>query len=60
MKPRKIIEITQNGDPCESGFTGSESEDGGKTWFYCGDIGARPRWYWRNYCRKNNITLRYA
>lgn len=59
-KNRNIIEITQNGDPFGSGFVGSETGDGGRSWFYRGDIGAMPRRFWRNYCRKNKITLRHA
>lgn len=57
LKMKKIIELNYNGDPYGKGFTGSESSDGGKTWFYRGDIGAAPRSYWRNYCRKFSITL---
>src|SRR3990167_10826800 len=57
---RDIIEIQPNGDPYGSGFTGIESTDNGQSWFYRGDIGARPRWWWRNYCRRENIILRYA
>lgn len=59
-KPRRIIEIQMNGDPYGSGFVGSESTDGGKSWFYRGDVGARSREWWRNYCRRENCTLRYA
>ena len=58
-KPRTIIEIYPNGDPYGSGFEASESTDGGNSWFYRGDVGARTREFWRNYCRKNNCTLRY-
>ena len=53
-----IIEIQINGDPYGSGFVGSESVDGGKSWIYRGDIGARPRWYWRNLVRKAGAILR--
>jgi hypothetical protein len=55
---RTIIELSVNGDPYGSGFTGSQSEDGGKSWFYRGDVNQMPRWWWRNYCRRNNIILR--
>lgn len=54
----KIIELNVNGDPYGRGYTGSESVDNGKTWYYRGDVGAMPRSWWRNYCRKNNIILR--
>jgi hypothetical protein len=57
---KSIIEIQVNGDPFGSGFVGSQSEDNGHSWFYRGDIGARSRDFWRSYCRRNNITLRYA
>ena len=39
--------------------TRTQSEDNGQTWFYRGDIGARPRRYWRNYARKVGAVLRY-
>lgn len=54
----KIIELSVNGDPYGKGYTGSESTDGGQTWYYRGDVGAMPRSWWRNYCRKNKIVLR--
>ena len=59
MKRKHIIEIYPNGDPYGKGFQGRESTDGGKSWFYLGNIGAAPRSFWRLYCRKNNIVLRY-
>jgi hypothetical protein len=55
---KAIIELQHNGDPYGSGFTGSESTDGGESWFYRGDVGAMPRWWWRNYCRRTNKILR--
>jgi len=54
-----IIEIQPYGDPFGNGFVGSESTDGGHSWFYRGDIGPAPRRFWRNYCRENKIVLRY-
>lgn len=56
---KTIIEIYVDGDPYGSGFQGSQSDDGGHSWFYRGDIGAMPRLWWRAYCRKCNFTLRY-
>ena len=53
-----IIEIYPNGDPYGRGFQGSQSIDGGVSWIFRGDIGPRPRWWWRQYCRKNNYKLR--
>jgi hypothetical protein len=57
-KPRGIIEIRPNGDPYGRGFVGSESTDGGHSWFYRGDVGAQPRWWWRDYCRREGHILR--
>ena len=57
---KTIIEIQGNGDPYGSGFVGSESRDGGASWFYRGDVGAQPRSWWRWYCRRNGYTLREA
>jgi hypothetical protein len=56
---RTIIEIQVNGDPYGSGFLGSQSDDGGNSWCYRGDIGAQTREWWRTYCRRNNYILRY-
>ena len=56
---RTIIEIYPTGDPFGRGFEGSESQDGGKSWFYRGDIGARTREYWRRYSRLIGAILRY-
>lgn len=50
--------MTDRRDPFGSGFTGRESKDNGATWYYRGDIGARPRQWWRDYCRRNRIVLR--
>ena len=55
---KMIIEIHPNGDPFGRGFTGSQSDDGGLSWYYRGDIGAMPRRWWRAYCRLNYYTLR--
>jgi len=54
-----IIEIHKNGDPYGKGYTGIESTDGGTSWFFRGDIGAMPRLWWRNYCMRQHIILRY-
>jgi hypothetical protein len=60
VMPRTILELQHTGDPYGSGFEATESNDGGKTWFYRGDIGAMPRAWWRTYARRNNYTLREA
>lgn len=59
MKRLHIIEIYPNGDPYGGGFQGSESEDGGETWFFLGCLSPMPRWWWRSHCRRNKITLRH-
>lgn len=56
---RTIIAIRPNGDPFGNGYEGIQSEDGGDSWFYRGDIGARPRAWWRAYARRENAILRY-
>ena len=53
-----IIELTHNGDPYGRGFVGALTVDGGESWIYCGDIGARSRWWWRCYCRRHGYILR--
>ena len=62
MKP--IIEIEPNGDPYGSGYTGveytSQAEYNTGIGVYRGDIGARPRAWWRSYCFENGYILRYA
>lgn len=55
---RPILALAHNGDPYGSGFTASESTDGGRSWVYRGDIGARPRSFWRRYARKGRYILR--
>lgn len=58
MGRKPILELSPNGDPFGSGFTASESTDGGRTWFYRGDIGAMPRSFWRAYARRAGKILR--
>jgi len=58
MTTRDIVVIRPNGDPYGRGFDGRISTDGGETWTYRGDIGARSRAWWRDYCRRNNYILR--
>lgn len=59
MEPNTdIIEIRPNGDPFGSGFTATMSTDGGKTWFYRGDIGARSEKFWRRYCKEHGYGFR--
>lgn len=55
---KDILELTPNGDPYGSGYTASHSSDGGESWFYRGDIGAKPRWWWRRFAFQNGYTLR--
>ena len=57
---RIIIQLSHNGDPYGSGFVGSESRDGGESWFYRGDIGAQTRQWWRVYARRMGYRLREA
>lgn len=56
---RGVIEIYPNGDPSGRGYQGSESVDNGISWTFRGDIGARPRRWWRDYCRRNSFVLRF-
>jgi hypothetical protein len=58
-KPRSIIEIYPNGDPYGRGFQGSQSDDNGHSWYFRGDVSPAPRWWWRNYARRNNAILRH-
>lgn len=57
-KGKDILHIKHNGDPYGSGFDARESNDGGLTWYYRGDSGAHPRWFWRFLARKFGYTLR--
>ena len=58
MKRINIIEIQENGDPFGIGFVGTQTDNGGQTWWYRGDIGAKSRRWWREYTKKNDIILR--
>jgi hypothetical protein len=58
MKPKPILLLSVNGDPHGRGYVASESTDGGDSWFYRGDLGARSRAWWRAYARANDYTLR--
>ena len=53
-----VIELQHNGDPYGTGFVGSQSRDGGVTWVYRGDAGARSRDWWRREARALNAVLR--
>lgn len=55
-----VVEIQPNGDPYGGGWTGSETHDGGASWVYRGDVGARPRQWWRDYCRRTGRRLRVS
>lgn len=56
---RGIVIIERNGDPFESGFVGCQYADPWERYpVYRGDIGAKPRGWWRSYCRQNNLLLR--
>ena len=63
MMPREIIEISLNGDPYGSGFMGvhfmSQAEYETGIGIYHGDIGAKPRQWWRDFCRVYGYILRY-
>jgi hypothetical protein len=52
------IILSHNGDPYGRGFVGmladSATADCG---VYMGDIGARPRAWWRHYARRNGYKL---
>lgn len=54
----RYIHLSHNGDSFGTGFVGMETENRhDTTGFYRGDIGARSRQWWRNYCRRNNFKL---
>jgi len=59
---KKIIEIYPNGDPFGRGFCGTEYKDQKEydsgIGVFRGDIGPRPRSFWRSYCAGKYI-LRY-
>ena len=57
-KQPTIIQIRLTGDPFGKGFVGLQSNDGGTSWHYRGDIGERPRWWWRRYARSIGARLR--
>lgn len=59
-KDKPILWLEHNGDPYGAGFTASESTDGGRTWFYRGDVGAQTRAFWRRYARRFGYILREA
>jgi hypothetical protein len=56
--PNGVVEIYPNGDPFGSGFQGSLSTDGGKSWVFQGDISPAPRRVWREFCHQHNYILR--
>jgi hypothetical protein len=58
MQNQVIIELQRNGDPFGGGFEGSQSTDGGKTWFYRGDISPAPRSVWRIVAKREGAILR--
>jgi hypothetical protein len=54
----KYLELAHNGDPYGSGFTATGLENRGDTiGVYFGDIGAKPRAWWRAYARRNGYVL---
>lgn len=57
-EPKPIIELEPNGDPFGHGFVGSQSDDGGESWFYRGDIGPQTRAWWRSYAQRHGYKLR--
>jgi hypothetical protein len=58
--PQHVIAICRNGDPFGSGFEGRETTDGGKTWFYRGDVSPMPRRWWRDHAYRVGAVLRYV
>lgn len=55
----KFLQLEHNGDPYGSGFTATELDRRDATiGVYRGDIGARPRSWWRAYARRNGYVLR--
>lgn len=58
QEPRTIIELQDIGDSHGRGFVGHQSRDGGITWFFRGDAGARSRLWWRNEAHALNAILR--
>lgn len=59
----QIIEITPNGDPFGSGFVGTEYQDQTEyesgIGIHRGDLGVKPRRFWRLYCKQFGYILRY-
>ena len=58
MAKKQIIEIRPNGDPYGKGFTALQSDNGGDSWYFRGDIGAKPRQWWRDYARRIGAVRR--
>jgi hypothetical protein len=55
---KSILQLAHNGDPYGGGFTATQSDTDGVSWFYRGDIGPMPRSFWRRYARLHGYTLR--
>lgn len=53
--PRRILALDHASG---GGFTASESRDGGKSWFFRGDVGAQSRAAWRRLARREGLVLR--
>ena len=61
MNTRGILELSPNGDPFGSGYHAIEYKDNAERdtgiGVYRGDIGDRPRSYWRWYARRAGYRL---
>lgn len=58
---RPILELRHNGDSFGSGFEAIELDrPDANTGIFRGDLGARPRSWWRLYAARNGYKLREA
>ena len=58
---RPWLTLSHNGDPYGGGFVATESENRNDRYgVYRGDLGARPRSFWRAYARRNGYRLAEA
>ena len=52
-----VIEIYPNGDPFGNGYQGSQSNDGGKSWFFRGDVSPQSLEDWRTEAKRIGAVL---